>query len=230
MDVLIRVSLHKLTCRYVNEDVNQLCSHLYHLSSPSCVRRWVCWIHTTGDLSVQHPQLFFTLMFRTCVQVILMGLDSAGKSTLLAKLLTGQVMETSPTIGFNVGTLNLDKKTSLTVWDVGGQKHMRPNWRLYLDDCEALIFVVDSSDQGRMAEAKAALKKILSEEKLRGVPVMVLANKKDLPNSMTIREVSTSLDLPSYTDRLWEIQACSALKGLGLQQAFTSVNKMIKRS
>uniref|UniRef100_I3KM99 ADP-ribosylation factor-like protein 11 n=1 Tax=Oreochromis niloticus TaxID=8128 RepID=I3KM99_ORENI len=154
--------------------------------------------------------------------VILMGLDSAGKSTLLAKLLTGQVMETSPTIGFNVGTLNLDKKTSLTVWDVGGQKHMRPNWRLYLDDCEALIFVVDSSDQGRMAEAKAALKKILSEEKLRGVPVMVLANKKDLPNSMTIREVSTSLDLPSYTDRLWEIQACSALKGLGLQQAFTS--------
>lgn len=90
-----------------------------------------------------------------CVQVILMGLDSAGKSTLLARLLTGQVsliwtgrlfmlkspyhslglsvnfkvMETSPTIGFNVGTLDLDKKTSLTVWDVGGQKSMRTNWR-----------------------------------------------------------------------------------------------------
>ncbi|XP_028255042.1 ADP-ribosylation factor-like protein 11 [Parambassis ranga] len=169
---------------------------------------------------------------RSCIgpQVILVGLDSAGKSTLLARLLTGQVVETSPTIGFNVGTLVLDKKTSLTVWDVGGQSSMRPNWKFYLDDCKALVFVVDSSDRGRMAEAQKALKKVLSEEKLRRVPLMVLANKKDLPNSLTIREVSTQLNLHSYSDRLWEIQACSALKGLGLQQAFLSVHKLIKKS
>ncbi|XP_022077355.2 ADP-ribosylation factor-like protein 11 [Acanthochromis polyacanthus] len=165
-----------------------------------------------------------------CPQVILMGLDSAGKSTLLARLLTGQVMETSPTVGFNVGTLVLDKKTSLTVWDIGGQRSMRPNWRFYLDDCKALVFVVDSTDPGRIPEAQKALKKVLSDERLRGVPLMVLANKKDLPNSMTIREVSRQLDLPSYGDRLWEIQACSALQGLGLQQAFLSVHKLIKRS
>nr|XP_046238820.1 ADP-ribosylation factor-like protein 11 isoform X2 [Scatophagus argus] len=124
----------------------------------------------------------------TSTQVVLMGLDSAGKSTLLARLLTGQVMKTSPTIGFNVGTLDLDKKTSLTVWDVGGQKSMRPNWRHYLDDCKALVFVVDSSDQTRMPEAQKALKKVLGDEKLQGIPLMVLANKKDLPKSMTIRE------------------------------------------
>ncbi|XP_062236155.1 ADP-ribosylation factor-like protein 11 [Platichthys flesus] len=165
-----------------------------------------------------------------CPQVILMGLDSAGKSTLLARLLTGQVMDTSPTIGFNVGTLELDKKTSLTVWDIGGQKSMRPNWRFYLDGCKALVFVVDSSDPRRMSEAQKTLKKILSEEKLRGVPLMVLANKKDLPNSMTIREISNQLDLRSYTERSWEIQACSALQGLGLQQAFLSINKLIKKS
>merc|ERR1711976_906973 len=134
-------------------------------------------------------------------QVILMGLDSSGKSTLLARLLTGQVRETSPTIGFNVGNLDLDKKTSLTVWDVGGQKSMRPNWRYYLDDCKALVFVVDSSDPGRMPEAQKALKRVLSDEKLRGIPLMVLANKKDLPNSMTIREISTQLDLPSHSER-----------------------------
>lgn len=63
------------------------------------------------------------------VQVVLMGLDSAGKSTLLSRLQTGMFMETSPTVGFNVGTLELDKKTALTVWDVGGQGEMRPNWR-----------------------------------------------------------------------------------------------------
>ncbi|XP_037552462.1 ADP-ribosylation factor-like protein 11 isoform X2 [Nematolebias whitei] len=134
-------------------------------------------------------------------QVILVGLDSAGKSTLLARLLTGKVMETSPTVGFNVGTLDLDKKTSLTVWDVGGQQCMRANWKYYLDDCKALVFVVDSSDPARMPEAQKALKKI-----------------------------STQLDLPSFSDRLWEIQACSAVQGLGLQQAFISVNKMIRKS
>ncbi|AWO95474.1 putative ADP-ribosylation factor-like protein 11 [Scophthalmus maximus] len=126
----------------------------------------------------------------TCPQVILVGLDSAGKSTLLARLLTGQVVETSPTIGFNVGSWDLDKKTSLTVWDVGGQKSMRPNWRFYLDNCKALVFVVDSSEPGRMMEAHRSLKKVLSDDRLRGVPLMVLANKKDLPNSMTIREIA----------------------------------------
>ncbi|XP_068458137.1 ADP-ribosylation factor-like protein 11 [Clinocottus analis] len=166
----------------------------------------------------------------TSPQVVLVGLDSAGKSTLLARLLTGQVMETSPTVGFNVGTLDLDKKTSLTVWDVGGQKSMRANWRYYLDDCKALVFVVDSSDPGRLPEAQKILRKVLNEEKLRGVPLMVLANKKDLPSSLTIREISTQLALPSLEDRLWEIQACSALKGLGLQQAFISISKLIKKT
>ncbi|XP_056287321.1 ADP-ribosylation factor-like protein 11 [Pseudoliparis swirei] len=166
----------------------------------------------------------------TSPQVVLIGLDSAGKSTLLARLLTGQVVDTSPTIGFNVGSLELDKKTSLTVWDVGGQKSMRANWRYFLDDCKALVFVVDSSDPDRLPEAQKVLKKILNEEKLRGVPLMVLANKKDQANSMTIQEISTQLDLPSQEDRLWEIQACSALKGLGLLQAFMSISRLIKKT
>ncbi|XP_030636640.1 ADP-ribosylation factor-like protein 11 [Chanos chanos] len=168
--------------------------------------------------------------FHKSTHVVLMGLDSAGKSTLLFRLQQGVVMETSPTVGFNVATVELDKKTSLTVWDVGGQGIMRANWRYYLEGCKALVFVVDSSDQTRMGEAKKALKKVLSDENMRGVPLMVLANKKDLPNSMTIRQVSDQLDLPSYKDREWEIQACSALQGLGLQQAFLSVAKLIKKS
>lgn len=64
-------------------------------------------------------------------------------------------------------------------------------FRLYLDNCKALVFVVDSSKPARMAEAKKALKMVLSDSKLEGVPLMVLANKKDLPNSLKIREVRT---------------------------------------
>ncbi|XP_056619624.1 ADP-ribosylation factor-like protein 11 [Triplophysa dalaica] len=163
-------------------------------------------------------------------QVLLMGLDSAGKSTLLFRQQQGVVMETSPTVGFNVATVELDKKTSLTVWDVGGQKTMRSNWKFFLEECKVLVFVVDSSDRARMGEAQKALKKILNDENMKGVPLMVLANKKDLTNTMTIREVSTLLELDSYMDRVWEIQACSALKGMGLKQAFISVSKLIKKS
>ncbi|KAI7810860.1 ADP-ribosylation factor-like protein 11 [Triplophysa rosa] len=168
--------------------------------------------------------------FRKLPQVLLIGLDSAGKSTLLFRQQRGVVMETSPTVGFNVATVELDKKTSLTVWDVGGQETMRSNWKYYLEECKVLVFVVDSSDRARMGDAQKALKKVLNDEHLKGVPLMVLANKKDLTNSMTIREVSTLLDLDSYMDRVWEIQACSALNGLGLQQAFISIAKLLKKS
>ncbi|XP_019716342.1 ADP-ribosylation factor-like protein 11 [Hippocampus comes] len=164
-------------------------------------------------------------------QVILMGLDSAGKTTLLTRLLTGQVMmDTSPTVGFNVGSFDVDKRTSLTVWDVGGQKSMRPNWRFYLDECKALVFMVDSSDPSRMPEAQKALKKVLSEERLRDIPLMVLANKVDQPGAMTVQEISNQLGLSNYPHLRWEIQACSALKGIGLRQAFTSVAKLIKKN
>ncbi|XP_017313656.1 ADP-ribosylation factor-like protein 11 isoform X1 [Ictalurus punctatus] len=160
--------------------------------------------------------------------VVLMGLDSAGKSTLLYRLSRGAIMSTSPTVGFNVVTLELKKTMILTVWDVGGQQCLRPNWRYYLEGCKALVFVVDASDRTRMEEAKMALNTILSDHNLEAVPMMVLANKSDLPNSMTLNEVCEQLDLASCTDRIWEIQACSAFKGLGLQQAFLSVAKMIQ--
>ncbi|KAJ8003829.1 hypothetical protein DPEC_G00152470 [Dallia pectoralis] len=161
--------------------------------------------------------------------VILMGLDSSGKSTLLYTFQKGEVMKTTPTIGFNVTTLNVDNNTSLTVWDVGGQSKMRVNWRYYLEGCNVLVFVVDSSDRARIREADKALKVILSDDNMKGVPLMVLANKKDLPNSMTIREVCKQLDLPRYKHRAWEIQACSGLEGLGLRQAFLSVAKLVKK-
>lgn len=167
--------------------------------------------------------------FKKVPQVVLMGLDSAGKSTLLYRLHRGVIMDTSPTIGFNVVTLELNKKTVFTVWDVGGQGSMRSNWRYYLEGCKAVVFVVDASDRTRMEEAKTALKTILSDDNLEDVPLMVLANKTDLLNSMELKEVCQQLDLESCTDRVWEIQACSALRGLGLEQAFLSVAKLIHK-
>ncbi|KAI4897352.1 hypothetical protein NFI96_002521 [Prochilodus magdalenae] len=134
-------------------------------------------------------------------KVVLMGLDSAGKSTLLYKFYRGDVMQTSPTIGFNVVTLEVKKKTTFTLWDVGGQGSMRVNWKYYLEDCEALVFVVDASDRARIGEAKTALKKVLSDNNMTDIPLMVLANKSDLPDVMTISEVAKQLDIESCKDR-----------------------------
>ncbi|XP_015219965.1 ADP-ribosylation factor-like protein 11 [Lepisosteus oculatus] len=160
--------------------------------------------------------------------VLLLGLDSSGKSTLLYKLKDDLAVETSPTIGFNVEMLELAHKTTLTIWDVGGQDSMRPNWKHYLEDCDALVFVVDSADSSRLDQAKAVLRKIMKDDNMKGVPLLVLANKKELPQSLSIREISNKLELSSYEDTDWEIQACSAYTGLGLQQALLSLAKRIK--
>ncbi|KPP63906.1 ADP-ribosylation factor-like protein 11-like [Scleropages formosus] len=161
-------------------------------------------------------------------QVVMIGLDSAGKSTLLYKMKLGKTIETQPTVGFNVAMLQVKKKTDFTIWDVGGQGRMRPNWKYYLEGTKALVFVVDSSDRGRMREAKKALRTILGDDNAKGIPLMVLANKQDLPNVMTIYEVARELDLARYSDRHWEIQACSARSNLGLQQVLSSIAKLIK--
>lgn len=84
------------------------------------------------------------------------GLDAAGKTTILYKLKLGEIVTTIPTIGFNVETVEY-KNISFTVWDVGGQDKIRPLWRHYYQNTQGLIFVVDSSDTKRIAEAEQEL-------------------------------------------------------------------------
>lgn len=94
-------------------------------------------------------------------QVVMLGLDGAGKTSLLYKLMFNEYVVTVPTVGFNVETLKTDRSTpSLTVWDVGGQKKMRPHWKHHYTDIAGLVFVVDSCDQNRMEEARKELHRV----------------------------------------------------------------------
>lgn len=94
-------------------------------------------------------------------QVLLLGLDGSGKTTLLYKLKYNENVTTVPTVGFNVETLETDRSSpSLTVWDVGGQKRMRPHWKHHYVDTAGLVFVVDSWDQRRMDEARKELHRV----------------------------------------------------------------------
>lgn len=94
-------------------------------------------------------------------QVLLLGLDGSGKTTMLYRLKYNESVMTVPTVGFNVETLDTDRSSlGLTVWDVGGQKKMRPHWRHYYADTAGLLFVVDSCDQKRMDEARKELHRV----------------------------------------------------------------------
>merc|ERR1712146_583607 len=114
------------------------------------------------------------------IRCLMLGLDSAGKTTILYHLKAGRSVSTIPTWGFNVETVEY-KNISFTVWDVGGQDKIRPLWRHYYTGTQGLIFVVDSNDRDRIEDAREELTKMLNEDEMRDAILLVYANKQDLP-------------------------------------------------
>ena len=161
------------------------------------------------------------------MRILMVGLDAAGKTTILYKLKLGEVVTTIPTIGFNVETVEY-KNISFTVWDVGGQDKIRPLWRHYYQNTQGLIFVVDSSDRERVELAKEELHKMLGEEELRDAVVLVFANKQDL-GVMSVAEVTEKLGLHTLRGREWYIQGTCALSGDGLYDGLDWLSKTISK-
>merc|ERR1719440_2355226 len=124
----------------------------------------------------------------------MVGLNAAGKTTVLYKLKLGEVVTTIPTIGFNVEEVEY-KNLSLTVWDIGGQDKIRKLWRYYYQGTDGAIFVVDSSDRDRIEDARQELFKMLNEDEMRDAVLLVFANKQDLPGAMDAAEVTEKLGL-----------------------------------
>jgi Arf/Sar family protein len=85
-------------------------------------------------------------------RILMLGLDAAGKTTILYKFKLGEVVSTIPTIGFNVETVRY-KNIVFNMWDIGGQEKIRPLWRHYYQNTDAIIFVVDSCDKERMFDS-----------------------------------------------------------------------------
>jgi ADP-ribosylation factor protein 1 len=133
-------------------------------------------------------------MSRQEARILMVGLDAAGKTTTLYKLKLGEVVTTIPTIGFNVETVEY-KDISFTAWDVGGKDKIRPLWRHYYQNTSAMVFVVDSNDRDRLGEVHDELHRMLAEDELRGVPLLVLANKQDLPGALPTAALTERLGL-----------------------------------
>ncbi|KAE9596686.1 putative small GTPase superfamily, ARF/SAR type, P-loop containing nucleoside triphosphate hydrolase [Lupinus albus] len=162
-------------------------------------------------------RLFRLLYSKKEMRILMVGLDAAGKTTILYKLKLGEIVTTIPTIGFNVETVEY-KNISFTVWDVGGQDKIRPLWRHYFQNTQGLIYVVDSNDRERISEARDELHRMLSEDELREATLLVFANKQDLPNALSVAEITDKLGLNSFRQRRWYIQATCATSGQGLYE------------
>ncbi|KAG4094484.1 ADP-ribosylation factor family-domain-containing protein [Neocallimastix lanati (nom. inval.)] len=151
------------------------------------------------------------------VRILILGLDGAGKTTILYRLQIGEVVTTIPTIGFNVETVNY-KNIKFQVWDLGGQTSIRPYWRCYYTNTDAIIYVVDSVDKDRIATSKEELLAMLDEEELKDAALLVFANKQDMEGAMSVMDVSNALGLSLLKNRTWTIFKCSAVTGEGLTE------------
>ncbi|OAY81803.1 ADP-ribosylation factor-like [Ananas comosus] len=162
------------------------------------------------------------------MRVVMLGLDAAGKTTILYKLHMGEVLSTVPTIGFNVEKVQY-KNVVFTVWDVGGQEKLRPLWRMYFSNTDGLIYVVDSLDRERIKKAKQEFQAIIRDPLMLNSVILVLANKQDLKGTMSPMEVCEGLGLYDLRNRIWHIQGTCALTGDGLYEGMDWLATTLKR-
>jgi small GTP-binding protein len=163
------------------------------------------------------------------IRILIFGLDAAGKTTILYVAKLGEVVTTIPTIGFNVETVTY-RNLTMTAWDVGGRDKIRPLWRHYYANTSAIIFVVDSNDRERIGDAGEQLHQMANEEELKNLPILIFANKQDLPNIMTLDEMKEKLNL-SKLDQMktkWHLQPSSAAEKRGLDEGFEWLSKTLK--
>jgi small GTP-binding protein len=179
-----------------------------------------------GSLVTKVKHLFG--YFDSPKRMLMIGLDAAGKTTILYKLHLGEVITTTPTIGFNVESVTY-KNLTTTIWDIGGQDAIRKLWKFYYNNVDCVIYIVDSHDRDRIELAAEELCGVLSDDLLTGVPLLVYANKQDLPKAMSCKEVIEALKLPSYKNRKWFCQGSCATTADGLFEGLDWVTTVVKK-
>eukprot|EP01129_Flabellula_baltica_P005980 TRINITY_DN2201_c0_g1_i3.p1 TRINITY_DN2201_c0_g1~~TRINITY_DN2201_c0_g1_i3.p1 ORF type:complete len:176 (+),score=29.98 TRINITY_DN2201_c0_g1_i3:159-686(+) len=170
--------------------------------------------------------MFFEIFVLRFLKGSFLGLG-AGKTTLLYSIKLGAVKSISPTIGFHVESIRY-RSLDLVMWDIGGQDRLRKLWEHYYSDSRALIYVVDSNDIDRIDESAREFTKIVRH--LDDVPVLIFANKQDLPYAVDISTLSERFglfDLPE--SQPWHIQSCCAIEGGGLCNGLDWLSEMLRK-
>ncbi len=148
---------------------------------------------------------------------------------LFLQLKTNETITTIPTIGFNVEEVQY-RNVTFTMWDVGGQDKIRRLWGHYFRNTQGLLFVCDSADSERIGEAREELRKLLQSDELRGVPVVVAANKQDMPGALSASQLAEKLGLHQLRDHAWFVQPSCARTGEGVVECLDQLADLIKES
>jgi len=191
-----------------------------------CILRSFKVVSQLADMGLVFTKLWERMVGNQEMRILMVGLDAAGKTTVLYKLKLGEVVTTIPTIGFNVETVEY-KNITFTVWDVGGQSKIRPLWRHYYQGTNGVIFVVDSSDRDRVEDAREELARLLSADEMRDAALLVFANKQDLPQAMPAAEITEKLGLNTVRNRQWFIQSACATTGDGLYEGLDWLSRTV---
>ena len=160
------------------------------------------------------------------VRILMVGLDAAGKTTILYRLKTGELVKTIPTIGFNVETLHY-QGLCFTVWDVGGQDKIRVLWKHYYQNTDGIIFVVDSNDPDRIEDAAEELQKMLAEEELQNCAVLIMANKQDIHGALSPEVVEDKMGMKQLKGRIYHVEGTSATTGQGLKEGLNWISSVL---
>lgn len=143
-----------------------------------------------------------SLFFNKELELTILGLQNAGKSTFVSALASGQFDEDQiPTIGFNFRKVKKGK-VEFKVWDLGGQPRFRDSWEKYCRTSDGIVYIIDSADTGNIDVAKIQLHQLLQWPSVEGVPLLVLGNKNDLSNALNEEGIIKALDLQSIKDRV----------------------------
>jgi len=160
------------------------------------------------------------LLWQKKLEVVLVGLENSGKTTLLSVLADGRPMETAPTIGLNVKMVKRGG-VQMKCWDLGGQSQYRQEWGRYTRGCNVIIFVIDASAMHLLPDAKAELHRLLEDRELATTPLLVVSNKIDLEPHATEQMLIKELNLDYISDNPWIIIPTSALRT-------TNVDKVVE--
>jgi len=122
-------------------------------------------------------------------RLLMCGFENSGKTTILYRLKMHEHITTVPTIGFNVENIDIGNN-KYTVWDIGGLEKIRPLWVHYIQDTLGIIYVIDSSDDiYKIRESRDFFENFLVKNSWFNVPILILANKQDLPDVRPLYEI-----------------------------------------